>query len=248
MKTPISLVTATLLLAAAVPASAQSSSAARGYVSLNAATQPAKAALSDHFEFDANVETATADVHYPSKAGVVVDGGAGIRLWKQIGASVAISYFSSAGSATIDASIPHPFVFGQPRQISGEEGSITRMETAAHVQVLYFVPASGNLRFVLSAGPSFMNLEQEVVTEVHYSETYPYDTAIYSRAATKQAKGSAVGFNVGADVQWMFGRRIGLGALVRFTRARIDIDVASGRTLAVDTGGVQAGGGIRIAF
>ncbi|MBE3034162.1 MAG: hypothetical protein IMZ74_13335 [Actinobacteria bacterium] len=116
------------------------------------------------------------------------------------------------------------------------------------MQVLYFVPASGNLRFVLSAGPSFMNLAQEVVTDVHYSETYPYDTAIFSRATTKQAMGSAVGFNVGADVQWMFGRHIGLGALVRFTRARIDIDISSGRTFAVDTGGVQAGGGIRIAF
>jgi len=248
MKTLTGVFSALFLLAAAPPASAQTTGWGRGYISLNGATQPANSALSEHFEFERNAETATADVHYPSKAGVIVDGGAGIRLWKQIGVGVAVSYFSSSGSAAIDASIPHPFVFGQPRQVSGEEGAITRAETGTHLQVLYFVPTNGRLRFVLSAGPSMLGLEQEVVTEVHYSETYPYDTATFSRATTKLATGSAVGFNVGADVQWMFGRRIGLGALVRFTRARIDIDVAGGRTLAVDTGGVQAGGGIRIAF
>lgn len=248
MKTLTGVFSALFLVAAAAPAAAQTTGSSRGYISASAISQPANAAISDHFTFDANVETATVDVRYPSKAGLGADGGAGIRVWKQFGVGVAVSYVASTGSASIDASIPHPFVFGQPRLISGQEGSMTRSETGAHVQLLYFVPATGKLHFVVSAGPSMLSLQQEVVTEVHYSETYPYDTALYSRATTKQAKGSAVGFNVGADVQWMFNRRVGIGALVRFTRAQVDIDIASGRTLTVDAGGVQAGGGVRIGF
>lgn len=248
MKTLTGVFGALLLVAVSSPVSAQTTGWGRGYLSLNGVAQPANPALSDHFEFEENVETATVDVRYPSKAGIGADGGAGLRLWKQFGVGVAMSYVSSSGPATIDASIPHLFAFGQPRAITGEEGSIGRTETGAHVQLLYFVPTSGRLRFVLSGGPSRISLDQEVVTEVHYSETYPYDTAIFSRATTKQVKGSAVGFNVGADVQWMFGRSVGLGALVRFTRAQIDLDIATGRTRSVDAGGVQAGGGLRIGF
>lgn len=248
MKTLTALVTMLLLVAISSAASAQTKAGSRGYISLNAISQPANPALSDHFEFDQNVETATVDVGYPSKAGFGADGGAGIRLWKQIGIGLSASYVSSTGSANIDASIPHPFVFGQPRAISGTEGSVTRSETAAHIQVLYFLPTQGKLRLVIGAGPSMTSLTQAVVTEVHYSETYPYDTATFTRATTKDAKGSAVGFNIGADVQWMFNRSFGIGGVVRFTRAQVDLDIATGRTLQVDTGGVQAGGGLRIGF
>jgi hypothetical protein len=244
MKTLTHVIGALLLAAIATPVSAQTS---RGYVSINALSQPANPSLSDHFEFQENAETATADVHYPSKMGIGADGGVGIRLWKQFGAGVAVSYVSSSGDAEIEASIPHPFVFGQPRAISGTQGGITRAETGVHLQLLYFVPTSGKLRAVLSGGPSFVSLQQDVVDDVVYTDAYPFDTAVFSRAATTTAKASAVGFNVGADIQWMFTRSVGVGALVRFTRAQVDLDI-TGRTLGVDTGGVQAGGGIRIGF
>jgi len=254
MKTLTVMLTATLAVAIATPTAAQARRAAqpkgpaRFYVSLNGGAQPANAALSDHFEFPSNAETATVDVDYPKKAGVVIDGGGGARLWKQLGAGVAVSYASSDGSAAIEASIPHPFLFGQPRQIGGEQGSIARTETSAHVQVLYFVPTRGKLRAILSGGPSMVSLSQDVVTDVDYSETYPYDTAAFTRATTKTVKGNAVGFNVGVDVQWMFSREFGVGGLVRFTRATVDLDVAEGRRFSVDTGGVQAGGGVRVFF
>lgn len=219
-----------------------------GYVTVNGLAQPANSAISDRFTFDANAETATAEVRYPSKVGVGGEGGVGLRLWRQLGAGVTVTYVSSSGSADVEASIPHPFLFGQPRTVTGSEGDIARSETDAHVQLLYFVPTRGALQFVLSAGPSFVTLQQEVLTEVRYTEIYPYDTATYSRAAVADHKGSAVGFNVGADVRWMFSKSVGVGGVVRFTRATVDLDVANGRTLAVDTGGVQAGGGIRFRF
>jgi hypothetical protein len=248
MKTPTGMSGALIVIALATPASAQYRTPHEGYFTVNAASQPGGASLSDHFEFERNVETATADVQYPSKAGAGIDAGAGIRLWKRLGAGLSVSYLSSTGPASIDASIPHPFMFDQPRLINGTADSIARTETGAHAQLLYFVPGRGKLRLVLSGGPSWLKLEQEFVTEVHYSESYPFDTATFTRATTTGAHGSAIGFNAGADVRWMFSRQLAVGALVRLTRAQVDIDLPAGRTLPVDAGGVQAGGGIRFLF
>jgi hypothetical protein len=46
----------------------------------------------------------------------------------------------------------------------------------------------------------------------------------------------------------MFSRSAGVGGLVRYTRADVDLDVAQGRTLALKAGGVQGGVGIRVSF
>ena len=248
MRVPTAALVLTVLLATAAPSTAQARRWNLGYVAAGALAQPAAPPLSDHFTFDANVETATADIGYPSKAGIGAGGEAALRMWKRLGVGVAVSYVASTGSASIAASIPHPFVFGQPRSISGEEEAVNRAETAAHVHLLYFVPARGRLRVTVSAGPTLVSLQQDIVTAVHYAEAYPYDTALYTRASTTRATGSGLGFNAGADVQWMLTRRAGVGALVRFTRARVDIDAAAARTVAVTAGGVQVGGGLRVWF
>ena len=78
-----------------------------------------------------------------------------------------------------------------------------RSETAVHVQAMYLVNPGGRLRLVLSGGPSFFDVQQDVVTEVTITETYPFDTAAFASAKTSREQGSAVAFNVGADVMWM---------------------------------------------
>ncbi len=58
---------------------------------------------------------------------------------------------------------PHPFFFNQLREVTGDAPNLTRTETAVHVQAMYFINPSGPLRLVLSAGPSFFNVEQDLV-------------------------------------------------------------------------------------
>ena len=104
------------------------------------------------------------------------------------------------------------------------------------------------MHLTLSAGPSWVSVEQEAVTGVTVSESYPYDAAAFGGGVTKILKTSAQGFHAGFDVAWMFSRSAGIGGLVRYTRADMDLTVAEGRTLAVKAGGVQGGLGLRIAF
>ena len=51
-------------------------------------------------------------------------------------------------------------------------------------------------------------------------------TASFTGVDTARQKGTKTGFNVGADVRWMFTSRIGAGALVRLARATIDLEAA----------------------
>jgi hypothetical protein len=232
------------------PAAAQSQARAprepRVFLGVNGAVQASPGDLSGRLEWDVYTETATADVDYPTGSAPAFDGGVGVRLWKQLGAGVAFSRYSRDGMAQVDARIPHPFFFDQYREISGEVET-TRAETAVHVQVLYFLPAKGRLRVVLSGGPSRIEAEQDLVTDVQYTEEYPYDTATFRSATTRTFKEAKIGFNVGADVAYMFTRTFGVGGLVRFSGASMDLGPDNGK-VSVDAGGLQAGGGIRIAF
>jgi hypothetical protein len=132
--------------------------------------------------------------------------------------------------------------------VTGTEKGIVHAETGVHLQLQYLVPASGHLRFVLAAGPSWTTVEHEVVNNLTVVESYPYDAAAFGGAVTKLSNASAVGFNAGIDVTWMFTRSAGVGGLIRYTRADVDLDAGDRRTLAMKAGGVQGGIGIRLAF
>ena len=142
----------------------------------------------------------------------------------------------------VQATLPHPLFFQRNRQISGETGGLRREETGIHIQAQYQLPPFGKLYVTLAGGPSVLDTRQSIVTDVNYTEEFPYDSATYVGVDSQRVSGTATGFNVGADVRWMFTRNIGVGGLVRYTRASVDL-TRDGRTVTVDAGGTQVGGG-----
>jgi len=227
------------------PAAAQSDD--RIVIGVNAGVQTGAAQITDHFEFESNVETATVDVDYPTGAAVLIDGSMTLRLWHHVGVGVAASKTTQNGSANVDARIPHPLFFQQPRTVAGSQSGVGDTQTGIHFQLSYAIPATRHLTITLSGGPSYLHVSQDVVTDIKYSESYPYDVATFTSAPTEQVSAGALGFNVGGDVAWMFTRAFGIGGLVRYTRATVDLE-SSDRTISMDAGGVQAGGGIRLVF
>jgi hypothetical protein len=204
--------------------------------------------VSDRIAFDRNVETETIDVKYPNRPGMLIDIGGGVRLWKRLGAGIAVGHVIGEGTADVSANIPHPFLFNQPRTVTGKQSAMSHEETALHLQMQYTIPASKRVRLVLGAGPSRIKLTEDVVTDIAIEESYPYDTATFTRAITRGATASANGFNAGLDVTWYMTRTVGFGGLVRYTRADADLEVRSGHELAARAGGAQAAAGVRVAF
>jgi hypothetical protein len=229
------------------PAPIAAQSLPRFSVAVNGGYQPSTTTFDDRFTFDLNRETATTDVSYPVEAGALFDAGVGVRLWKGVGIGAAVSRFSVDGTVDASATLPHPLFFQRNREVSGESGGLERSETAVHIQALYQLPLSGRLQVVLSGGPSIVDIKQSLVTGVNYTEEFPYDTATFVGVDSRQIAGTAPGFNVGADLRWLFSRSVGVGGLVRFTRATVDLTVDN-RTIQVDAGGAQVAAGLRLAF
>jgi hypothetical protein len=230
----------------AAPAAAQMGED-RMVVSVNAGYQGASNTFSDHLEFEEFTETGTTDARYPIGNGFMFDGGAAVRLWRGFGVGLAFSSFSRDEIAQTDTRVPHPFFDDRERAIDADVDGIARSETSFHVQARYVV-GTDRVQAAFSGGPSFLTLEQEIVTEVQYDHAYPYDTASFRAAETRRLRASAPTFNVGFDMMWRLGRHFGVGGLIRFAAAPIDLDAGEGRTVTVDAGGIAGGAGLRLVF
>ena len=220
----------------------------RGFIAINAGIQAAPSGFTDDFTFVANAEDGTIQATYPSKAPLLLDGSVGYRFWGRVGVAVGGSHTSSSGSAAVRASVPHPLMLDHDRLVEGEAPEVSRTESAAHLQLFYEMMPRGKWRARLFGGPSYFAVSQDLVANVTVNESYPFDTATFGTAVTESADASALGFNVGADVAWMFSRRTGAGLLVRYTGGSVDLNAPESRNVSTDTGGFQVGAGLRILF
>ena len=123
--------------------------------------------------------------------------------------------------------MPHPFFFNQPRTVTGEfDGD--RSETAVHIQAKWLVPVNNKMLVTIFGGPSFFSIEQDIVSDFEYSESYPFDTATFTRAIAASQSESAVGVNVGGDVAYFFTPNVGVGGTVAVLRRNGGDDGALG--------------------
>jgi hypothetical protein len=210
---------------------------ARVRVGVSVGIQTAGDTASQNFTVTKNLEPATISAETPFDQVPMFDAGGWVRLTSRVGAGVAFSRISRSSDAAIQASIPHPFYFQQPRAISGTQPGLHESENAVHIDAV-----------ALFGGLTVFNATQDLVTDVTYTESYPYDTATFTGATMSRQSVSKTGYNLGADVTWMLSDRVGLGGLFRFSRASADYSVSSTNQVTVDLGGVQAAGGIRFRF
>ena len=220
----------------------------RGFIAFNAGVQTLGGTFIDYFIYPVNAEDATVQAHYRLKTPLLIDGSMGVHLWKKkVGVVLAVTHTSGSTESAIAAQIPHPFFDNQDRDVSGEADFLERAETAVHVD-LYYLKTSGKLRALVMGGPSWFNVEQQLVTTVSVQETYPYDTAAFRDVTTERVKASALGANIAADVSWMFSRSTGAGVLVRYAKGAVRLNAADGHSVSTDAGGLQVGAGLRIKF
>ena len=236
-----------IALAAAGRASAQSTDD-RLRINVDAGGQFSSNAVDTTTTKPVYLESASIHATDEVRRGVLADGGVSYRIAGPVAVGVTASWFMAKNDANISASVPHPFFFRTPRTLTGST-SLRREELAAHIQGIYMIPASGTVDVALSGGPSFFLVRQDVVTDIAFGDTYPYDTPTFTSASTQRVSASHIGFNVGVDVSVRLSRHAGLGGGVRFSKAKVDLAVPNGGgTVSVDAGGAQAIGGLRLFF
>jgi hypothetical protein len=240
---------AVLTLLLAVPTAARAQDAdARLRISVDGGLQAAATALSQNFTASKNVEKATVSADIPLDATPFFDIGAWVRLVGRVGAGVAFTSVTRTSDAAIHAAIPHPFFYEQLRTISGTQPGVEGRERAVHVDAVVLAASTPRFELSVFAGATSFSLRQDVVADVSYTQSYPFDTAEFSEATIARASASKVGYNAGADVTWSFSEHIGVGGLLRFSRASVTYAAASGNEATAKVGGLQTGGGVRVRF
>jgi hypothetical protein len=235
-----------LLVLLAVPPIASAQPAERAWISINAVGGTGAKSFTDSVQTPLYQETETITTTYPAVNGLVVSSAGGVRVWKQLSVGAGVSHLSRTGEAAISASLPHPFFDNQPRAVSGQTGA-THEELGFDVKIAWTAQLAPTVRLILSGGPSVITVHQTIVTGVQYSESYPYDTAQFTSAVTTTATKAAPGVNAAADVFWLFSRHLGAGGIIQVAHATVTLSVDS-RSIPIDAGGFQAGGGIRFVF
>ena len=217
-----------------------------GYINLNGGRQATATTFNDNVVFREFREDADFDAAYAVGTGVVFDGGGGVRLANGLGFGVAVSRFNRLDPVTIDARIPHPFFFSRPRSLAGSEPDLTRLETAVHVEVRWSERMSDTVELTVFGGPTLFNVRQDLVTAIGYDHAYPYNEASLATATATATAASAMGFHAGADIGFFFSEVVGVGALIRYSGASVDLPGEG--TVPVDAGGFHVGGGLRLRF
>jgi len=235
------------LTAAATPVAAQSPAQPRLEISANAGALTGASSFTESESFTVNAETETVTVDHGVKTAPAFNVGAAVRVVQRLWVGVQFAAANTKSSASITALVPHPLQFDAARTVDGTLDDVTHNEQNIHVDVMYALPLHA-IDVKVMAGPTFFNVQQDFVSGITVQETYPFDTATFDKATTKQLEKDAVGFNAGVDVSRALSSRFAVGGLVRYSRADVTFDDATIGKQTVKAGGVEVTGGVRIRF
>ncbi len=218
-------------------------------ITLNAGAELLTPRVEERITITENVESTPISASIPLGIAPTVDGGATLRLSPRVGLGASFSFGVRQSDAEVTAAIPHPFYFNARRDVSGTAPGLDGRELAIHGEVRVYLRELRFADVAIVGGPSVFLVRQDLVNRVTYTEAYPYDTATFSGVTTESTSGTQVGFNVGADIVRRLRRRnvarkVGVGVLVRYTGAWVDVPVV-GNTTTIRTGGLQALAGFR---
>jgi hypothetical protein len=220
----------------------------RAYLSVSGGYVPAPVDFDTSATFTKNVEEGTLDVVYDNQRTPLFDVGYGIEINGGLFFAVGVSYVNGTSDVTIEQQVPHPFFFDKKRTVTGTVTGLQRDELALHLQAAWVQSISQRIQIQVAGGPTLFRLEQTFVTDVNYTEEYPFDTAEFDSAVTEKQDKVRWGANAQLNVVVMLNRQVSIDGLVRYSRATVPFEASDGSTFDAAAGGLQVGAGLRFQF
>ena len=230
---------------AAGAASAQSLPPEHVAVTITGGYMNPSTSFTQNVTFEQYSEQGSLTADYKAASRPSVDGGMTVRVWRGLAVGVAGAHFQDRGVAQVSAAVPNPIVANQPRQISGP-ANVTHTETAAHVEAAYWFRAGPRGTVIVEGGPSFFQVTQDFISDVTYTQAFPYTTATYQSVTTVREKKSATGYNVGGEAGWRVWGHLSVVGAARFSHSTISFTDALAQPVTL--GGLHVGAGIRLMY
>ena len=258
MKPTVTVATVVVLLGMSPGVATAQADRHRILISVDGGLQPSRNERTDRVKFDLFAEEGRYSSTAKVESGSLLGGGVGVRLWRRFGAGIAMSRFTQTSTASLFASVPHPFFFGFPRSTTGTAGGLAQRQLGFHIQGQYWIPVEDWLLITASFGPTVFNVTQDVVGAIQTAERgFPFAEVDIVGQGVTQASKATIGYNLGVDATFFalgglgpdLFDQIGLAFLFRYSRATAgDIKIEGQAQPPIRLGGVHVGGGVRFAF
>ena len=208
------------------------------FLNVGVGAQPQRHTMNASSSFPLFDETATVAAVQQIRNGALIEIGGGVHLSRQFAVGAAFSTFGRPGAGTLTASIPDPIVYSQPSTVVRDASDLHHTERALHLQAALSVPVSPRFEVMLSGGPSFTRVSQEVATA-------SIDTATQAVSVSRSSQsGTAIGFNAGAQGTYFLAERYGIGLFAGYAGGSVDLADAKGVTV----GGLRTGLALQVRF
>ena len=230
-----------VLCFAAVPAaSAQPAPRAAGFVNVNAAIQEGPQRLSIAVPVEIFDSSGTLRIDDGLVGGGMFDVSGGLRgrgFAFGLGYSRASTETSFDFTASTNPASPGSFT----RSVVGITPELEHSERTVYAFAALTRRVTRRFDFMLSGGPSFISVRQGLPTGL----TLDARGSTVLHVDTTTIEDSTIGFHAALDFNYLFHKRIGIGALARYTWGSITLpDSTDDMTL----GGLQVGAGLRLRF
>jgi len=171
----------------------------------------------------------------------------GYNLSKTMGVGLGAIIYSSDLDATVNASVPSPWVFNSPRTASGAYAT-TLKATIFYLDFIYkFNFSKFSLNFF--AGPAYFNSSSEVISAIDIQDVFPNDTVTIS-FTTEKVKKNSFGFTGGLDLNYFFSSHLGVFVEGRYLSGSGTFMPASQKVpgIKLTVGGFNVGAGLVFQF
>jgi hypothetical protein len=233
--TPVLFAWFAVTLTLATPLRAQSS---KLLVDLHAGAVPGSTTFDSTKSFPLYDETAHVATRQNIGSKPMFDVRFGYRITPKIGAGVSISGAQAKYDGAAAATIPNPLVINKDAAVTQDVTDMARRELGYHLQLLYFVPVGDTVELTFGVGPSFVQVQQPVITVDVIPGTQKIDVSVPKNKETVTA------VNIGLDAIYKIAPRVGAGLFVRYLNGKKDFaDIAN-----VSVNGTAVGASVRVNF
>ena len=213
----------------------------KGFFNVNLGGQAPSQTLSAETTPDIYGEPASIRSSQDVGGGAFFELAGGYKVWRNLAVGIGYTRVGSSGDLNVDANIPDPLVFDNPRHVTAVVPDAKHTQSAIHLTGTWMMPFTDKVDFGFQFGPTIFMVSQDLPAAFNIQEPTP---TITSTSLEKVDK-TTVGIHFGVDMTYLITPRYGVGVLARYAWGSADI---GGAAESVTVGGLQIGGGLRIRF
>ena len=217
-------------------------------VSLNGGYSGTALDFTSSSSFVLHLEDASLASRYTGSTGPVVEVGGLYRFRGPWAAGASVELFAGKNDAALSASLPHPLYFDRPRTLQGAIPSLDYRETSLNLNLVYSHALGRRIILDGFGGPTLFWTRSQLLTDIQYVDAFPYDRLTLQAPIVTEQTDMPIGFNVGTGMTFRLKGWLGVGLLVRYNRAAVQLPQSDGSLVSFNAGGLRANGGIRLLF